>query len=248
MAREGAEPILLAHDVRITRAFYESLGFTAGYHDDRYEILRRDDLVVHLERREDLDPAANTTSCYWRVPDADALYREFATVGLPSEGSPRLTAPSDEPWGMREFTLKDPAGNLIRVGHELHKHSNVPTQRVMPALRITNYERSKAFYVGGLGFRIDWEHRFGTRFPVFMQVSRDGLAFFLTEHAGDCPPGGVVHLYVADVDAWFSDLEARGAPVKEGPNESLQGLRSMTIVDPDGNKLMFHTRLPGWRR
>lgn len=49
------------------------------------------------------------TNCYWRVSDADALYREFASVGVPS-----LTDLSDEPWGMREFTLKDPAGNLIQ--------------------------------------------------------------------------------------------------------------------------------------
>ena len=119
MARAGPEPILPVHDMRRTRAFYESLGFTAGYHDDGYEILRRGDLVVHLESRDDLEPAANNTSCYWRVTDADVLYREFASLGLQPEGAPRLTAPSDEPWGMREFTLKDPAGNLIRVGHEL---------------------------------------------------------------------------------------------------------------------------------
>ena len=31
-----------------------------------------------------------------------------------------------------------------------------PDQRVMPTLRITNYARSKAFYVDGLGFHIDW--------------------------------------------------------------------------------------------
>ena len=102
-----------------TRAFYESLGFTSGFHDNAYEILRRGNLVVHLERRDRLDPATNETSCYWRVADADALHREFASLGLSSDGIPHLTPPSDEPWGMREFTLKDPAGNLIRVGHEL---------------------------------------------------------------------------------------------------------------------------------
>ena len=119
MPREGSEPILPAHDVRCTRAFYESLGFKAGYHDDRYEILRRGNLVVHLERRDDLVPAMNRTSCYWRVTDADVLYREFTSLGLRSEGVPHLSAPFNEPWGMREFTLQDPAGNLIRVGHEL---------------------------------------------------------------------------------------------------------------------------------
>jgi catechol 2,3-dioxygenase-like lactoylglutathione lyase family enzyme len=121
MAREGPEPILPTHDLSATRGFYQALGFRAGYNDDHYEILRRGNLVVHLERCDDLLPASNRTSCYWRVADADALYREFAALGLPSEGSPRLTAPSDEPWGMREFTLKDPAGNLIRVGHELYR-------------------------------------------------------------------------------------------------------------------------------
>jgi hypothetical protein len=120
MPREGSEPILPVHEMRGTRAFYESLGFRAGFHHDRYEILRRNNLVVHLEARDDLEPAANTTSCYWRVSDADALYQEFALLGLPPEGSPRLTPICDEPsWGMREFTLKDPSGNLIRVGHEL---------------------------------------------------------------------------------------------------------------------------------
>ena len=122
MARDGAEPILPARDVPRARAFYEALGFTAGYGDERYEILRRGNLVVHLEVHRDLVPATNHTSCYWRVPDADALYREFATLGLPADGSPSLSEPSDEPWGMREFTVKDPSGNLIRIGHESQRN------------------------------------------------------------------------------------------------------------------------------
>jgi catechol 2,3-dioxygenase-like lactoylglutathione lyase family enzyme len=120
---EGPEPILPARDLPRTRAFYESLGFTAGYHDDRYEILRRGRLVVHLEQTDELAPDRNRVSCYWRVADADGLYREFAALGLPSDGLPHLTEPQDEPWGMREFTLKDPSGNLIRIGHELARAS-----------------------------------------------------------------------------------------------------------------------------
>ena len=125
---------------------------------------------------------------------------------------------------------------------------NLPQQRVMPTLRIESYEKSKAFYVSGLGFTIDWEHRFEPHLPVFMQVSRDGMAFFLTEHTGDCPFGGLIHLYVPDVDVWFAEFQRNGIRVHEPPNEGLQGLRSMTIVDPDGNRLRFHTRLDEWRR
>jgi catechol 2,3-dioxygenase-like lactoylglutathione lyase family enzyme len=127
-------------------------------------------------------------------------------------------------------------------------NENLLSPRVMPTLRITNYAASKKFYVDGLGFEIDWEHRFEPHFPVFMQVSRDGLAFFLTEHSGDCPVGGLIHLYVPDVDAWFVEFQARGVPVQEPPNECLQGLRSMTVLDPDGNKLHICTRLEGWSR
>lgn len=48
-------------------------------------------------------------------------------------------------------------------------------QPVVPALRITNYERSKAFYQA-LGFQVDWEHRFEPNFPVFMEISREGMS------------------------------------------------------------------------
>jgi len=119
MQAERPEPILPVHDLDEARAFYESLGFKAWYHDKHYEIVNRGQLVVHLEERVGLAPSTNQTSCYWRVTDADRLYEEFTALGLPSEGTPRLTEPQDEPWGMREFTLKDPSGNLIRVGHEL---------------------------------------------------------------------------------------------------------------------------------
>ena len=123
-----------------------------------------------------------------------------------------------------------------------------PQQRVMPTLRITDYARSKQFYVDGLGFQVDWEHRFEPGLPVFAQVSREGLAFFLTEHTGDCPVGGLIHLYIADVDAWYGEFRRKGVPVHEPPDEYLQGLRSMTVVDPDGNKLHICTRLAEWHR
>lgn len=121
-------------------------------------------------------------------------------------------------------------------------------QKVVPTLKITDYARSKAFYVDGLGFAITWEHRFEPNFPVFMSIKRDDMEVFLTQHQGDCPAGGLVHFYVPDVDAWYAELQRRSVPVREPPNESIQGLRDMTIVDPDGNKLRVCTRLPRWTR
>jgi len=114
----------------------------------------------------------------------------------------------------------------------------LPIQRVIPALRITNYQRSKTFYVDQLGFRVEWEHRFEPNFPVFMSVARDGMQIYLTEHRGDCQVGGLVHFVIEDVNAWFREFKARGVELSESPNNDL-GFLNMTVTDADGNQLRF---------
>lgn len=114
----------------------------------------------------------------------------------------------------------------------------LPIQRVVPALRITNYPRSKAFYVDQLGFRVEWEHRFEPNFPVFMSVARDGMQIYLTEHRGDCQVGGLVHFVIEDVAALFRELAVREVKPTEPPNNDL-GFLNMTVTDPDGNQLRF---------
>src|SRR5690625_1784044 len=117
-------------------------------------------------------------------------------------------------------------------------------QKVISSFRITDYTRSKKFYVEGLGFQIDWEHRFDPNFPVFVQITRDEMSIYLTEHAGDCEIGGLIHLFVSNVDKWYSELKDKDdIHIAELPNENLDGLRMMTVVDPDGNQLRICTRL-----
>lgn len=117
-------------------------------------------------------------------------------------------------------------------------------QKVIPALRITDYTRSKAFYVEGMGFQIDWEHRFEPHFPVFVQMTKDEMTIYLTEHTGDCQVGGLVHFFVPNVDIWYSELKSKKEiHIIEPPNEDLEGLRMMTVVDPDSNQLRICTRL-----
>ena len=114
-------------------------------------------------------------------------------------------------------------------------------QRVTPQLRSTNWKRTRAFYEEGLGFRVEWEHRFEPGFPVFAQVTRDGLSLFLTEHAGDCQVGGAAYIIVDDVDALYQEITARGVSVLEPPDDAPCGGREMSVLDPDGNRLRFAT-------
>jgi uncharacterized glyoxalase superfamily protein PhnB len=112
-------------------------------------------------------------------------------------------------------------------------------QRVTPQLRMTNWDRTRAFYVDGLGFTVEWEHRFEPGLPVFAKVSRAGLALFLTEHAGDCQVGGAAYIVVDDVDALFQEITGRGIRPAEAPEDAPWGAREMLVSDPDGNRLRF---------
>ena len=47
------------------------------------------------------------------------LHAEYTGLGLPTNGTPSVSAIEDKPWGMRELALVDPNSNLIRVGHDL---------------------------------------------------------------------------------------------------------------------------------
>lgn len=82
-------------------------------------------------------------------------------------------------------------------------------QTVFPQLRITDWERSRTFYVDGLGFTVDWEHRFAPGLPVFAQLTRDGRSLFLSAHGGGGAVGGAAYFFVTDVDGWHRDFARR---------------------------------------
>lgn len=115
---------------------------------------------------------------------------------------------------------------------------------VVPTLRIRDFAKAKAFYVG-LGFQVDFEHRFEAGLPVFAQISRDDMRLYLTEHAGDCGGPGLVYLYVPSVDAWQADLLARGVVADAPPQDQPWGNRELQLTDPDGNRLRICSVLEG---
>ena len=112
-------------------------------------------------------------------------------------------------------------------------------QLVTPQLRSTNWIRTKAFYVDGLGFAIDWAHQFAPGMPTFAQVTLDGRSLFLSEHSGDCEPGGAAYIVLDDVDRFYTDIKARGVRVDDPPQDAPWGVREMSLIDPDGNRLRF---------
>lgn len=115
-----AIPILPSRSLQGTLDFYRQLGFEGHIHPfGDYAILRRDTLEVHFFTHRHLRPAESHAGCYLRVADVEGMYRAFVQVQLPRQGIPRLDALEDKPWGMREFAVVDPDGNLLRIGQIL---------------------------------------------------------------------------------------------------------------------------------
>lgn len=113
-----AIPILPSRSVSNTVEFYKRLGFDGGAHefDSGYAILKRGDVELHFFTHKELDPAESSAGCYIRVTDVESFYRSCSSSKLPRSGIPRMDVLEDKPWGLREFAVVDPDGNLIRIG------------------------------------------------------------------------------------------------------------------------------------
>ncbi|MEM9062790.1 MAG: VOC family protein [Pseudomonadota bacterium] len=113
-------PILPSRDFDACEAFYHALGFQTWYRDDGYLLMNRDRVEVHFFLNRKHRPEACDHGAYIRPADVDAFTVETAKLGLSAEpGFPRFLPAEDKPWGMREATLWDPDGNLLRIGQEI---------------------------------------------------------------------------------------------------------------------------------
>jgi len=117
-------PIMPSKNISVTEEFYKSLGFSTIYKSDSpgYLLMKRDAAEVHFFDHPAHEPAASNHGAYLRPTDVDAFSAEVAKLGLPSEsGFPRFWPAEDKPWEMREATIWDPDGNLLRAGQEIQK-------------------------------------------------------------------------------------------------------------------------------
>ena len=119
-------------------------------------------------------------------------------------------------------------------------------ERTIPILRMFDVAKAREFYLGYLGFRVEFEHRFHDEAPLFMGVSRGGAVLFLSEHHGDGTPGTNVVIRMSGIDALHRELVAKNYKYF---NPSIQtqewGTREMVVYDPFNNHLVFSEPIAG---
>jgi catechol 2,3-dioxygenase-like lactoylglutathione lyase family enzyme len=120
---KALHPVVQAHDVAESIAFYQNLGFTPTFQDNpenpRYAAVTRDNIELHLQWADPTQWAYPIDRPIYRilVDDPDALYEAFLAGGAintqTGDGSP-WRKPADTPWGTREFHLRDPGQNSLQ--------------------------------------------------------------------------------------------------------------------------------------
>lgn len=114
-------PTLITREVVATRDFYANwFGFEAVFDSDWYVHLKHPDSAQeigvltpnHESQPEMFQPEFNGhgVGLSIEVDDVDAVFHEFTSRAAPMWSSLR-----DEPWGGRQFLMRDPAGMAISV-------------------------------------------------------------------------------------------------------------------------------------
>ena len=113
---KGAASVLAVRDMATALAFYrDALGFAVSFEwgaPTQYACLCRDAVDLHLNAGSARGPGQGAICLF--VADVDALHAEWAARGVPLP-----QAPADRPYGMRDFSLRDPDGNEIIAGQAI---------------------------------------------------------------------------------------------------------------------------------
>lgn len=98
-------PRFVVSDLEQALAFYGQLGFATTYQDEHFAIVERDEVDLHLNYYSDA-PKGHAV-CWIAVTNSEVLYQQY----LPTNA---VQSPLEaKPWGLKEFFVRDPFGNLI---------------------------------------------------------------------------------------------------------------------------------------
>jgi methylmalonyl-CoA/ethylmalonyl-CoA epimerase len=122
---------ICASDLARSVAFYETLGFSEAYRNDRGVMLAAGTVQLFLfaAGRREAPPVRRELGLFGNPPgidhislavsNVDALYRRLRQAGVVFGGPLE-----DQPWGARMVGLKDPDGNNLYLLQRLQKPSH----------------------------------------------------------------------------------------------------------------------------
>ena len=106
-------PVLPAINIKETIMFYESkLGFTS-FDQGGYVIMKKGEAELHFFLCYDKKLCENSC-CYIKVSDIECLYTDLSALDMVTLNG----ALKDKPGGIKEFSVRDNNGNLLKFAEE----------------------------------------------------------------------------------------------------------------------------------
>ncbi|MGY4534423.1 catechol 2,3-dioxygenase-like lactoylglutathione lyase family enzyme [Pseudomonas sp. TE3786] len=117
--------------------------------------------------------------------------------------------------------------------------SGIAFDKAIPILRIFDEAKAREFYLGFLGFSVEFEHRFEASLPLYLGIERAGLQLHLSEHHGDASPGSTVYVPMHNIAAYRDELIAKQYGYGRPGIEEMPWGKIMEVHDPFGNRIRF---------
>jgi catechol 2,3-dioxygenase-like lactoylglutathione lyase family enzyme len=137
----------------------------------------------------------------------------------------------------RVFTMRAPDGHTLWFGQSYDQSCGPAAppllEKALPGLPCTDVAAAIAHYRDVLGFHINYsQHDLGV-------MDRDNVTVLLIARTARHTGIGSAYFYIADADALYAELRAKGAGVQGEPVSQPWGLREFHVVDGEGNELHF---------
>lgn len=107
-----------ARDFAASKAFYTALGFEVPWSSDDLAYVRYGATSFLLQKFYVAEHAGNFMM-HLLVENVDDWHRHVVESGVVEKFGVRLESPADRPWGLRDFSMTDPADILWRVGQNI---------------------------------------------------------------------------------------------------------------------------------
>jgi len=113
MKTQCAATTFMVSDIDKSLAFYKDvLGFTEDFRFGNYAGINHGDVLVHLSQNGNPNSKpAGSGVMYIFCDEVDDFYHEITAKGAKTQRPPQ-----DYEYGMRDFIVEDPDGNLIGFG------------------------------------------------------------------------------------------------------------------------------------
>jgi catechol 2,3-dioxygenase-like lactoylglutathione lyase family enzyme len=118
MATIEIKAFLPSRDFDLSKRFYVDLGFKLAWSSEDLAYLHADRSSFLLSKFYNKEFAENLMM-HLLVEDVEAWWQHTQDQQMGQRYGVRVNPPEDRPWGIRDFTIDDPAGVLWRIGQNI---------------------------------------------------------------------------------------------------------------------------------